>query len=623
VVALVVAGPAQAGTDPSLASALAPAAVPADPVEAGGGPPDGSGAWVAHASGRVDVQGRAGRYGDLAGTRLAAPVVGMARTPSGHGYWLVAGDGGIFSFGDAGFYGSTGGIPLNQPVVSVAPTASGRGYWLVAADGGVFSFGDAAFHGSTGDVRLNRPIDGMLPTAGGDGYWLVASDGGVFGFGDAGFFGSTGASPPIDDVVALAPTPDGGGYWLATLTGRVLPFGDADALGDLAGDVLAAPVVAMAASTHGTSYVLVQADGRSTWFEASDPGHAKVVPAPSPPPSMPSPPPAAGETATVPSAPPLAPEPDAAVPIVRDWPASWAAASAMPDDRYEAASTVVGGRLFVFGGYHDDEWRVDRTYAAYDPATDTWTTLGTLPPGMAETHVGIATDGVDVYLAGGFAGDIRDTEPSQVITDQLWDYRPSDGTWTSLGTLPRPRGAGTLALVGRTLHYLGGNLADRVTDVADHLTYDLDARTWGEAAPLPDARDHLSSVVLDGKVYVLGGEHGHDVLNEQQDDVHVYDPATDTWTRLASLPVATSHAEGQTSVIDGRIVVAGGQVGSFAPTADVWSYDPATDRWSRLLSLPAARQGAAVHQAGGLVVVAGGALQPSEPQGATWVGHLD
>ena len=142
-------------------------------------------------------------FGDMSGTALNQPVVGMATTPLDGGYWLVAGDGGVFSFGDAAFYGSTGNLRLNKPVLGMAATPDGQGYWFVASDGGVFSYGDAAFHGSTGAMHLNKPIVGMAATSSSNGYWLVASDGGVFSFGDAVFNGSLGGTG-VTDVAGIA-----------------------------------------------------------------------------------------------------------------------------------------------------------------------------------------------------------------------------------------------------------------------------------------------------------------------------------------------------------------------------------------------------------------------------------
>ncbi len=61
---------------------------------------------------------------------------------------MVASDGGSSPSGARRSTGSAGATRLAQPVVGMARTATGNGYWLVAADGGIFNYGDATFHGS-------------------------------------------------------------------------------------------------------------------------------------------------------------------------------------------------------------------------------------------------------------------------------------------------------------------------------------------------------------------------------------------------------------------------------------------------------------------------------------------
>ena len=139
------------------------------------------------------------------------PFVGAAATTGG--YWLAAADGGVFSAG-VPFYGSAGGTRLNAPVVGMAATPDGRGYWLVASDGGVFTYGDARFYGSAGGTHLDAPVVGMAADVATGGYWLVAADGGVFAFG-APFYGSMGGAPGDDRFFAVAATPGGAGYLLA------------------------------------------------------------------------------------------------------------------------------------------------------------------------------------------------------------------------------------------------------------------------------------------------------------------------------------------------------------------------------------------------------------------------
>jgi hypothetical protein len=224
------------------------------------GPNVAPGYWEVDSAGDVSAFGTIG-MGDLSGTALNSPIVGMAPTPDGGGYWLVAADGGIFSFGDAQFYGSTGNLVLNQPIVGMASTPDGHGYWLVAADGGIFAFGDAAFYGSTGNITLNRPIVGMASTPDGHGYWLVASDGGIFAFGDAAFYGSTGNITLNQPIVGMAAAPGGAGYWLVASDGGIFSFGHVGFFGSAGDLVLDEPIVGMAATADGQGYWLVAADG--------------------------------------------------------------------------------------------------------------------------------------------------------------------------------------------------------------------------------------------------------------------------------------------------------------------------------------------------------------------------
>ena len=197
--------------------------------------PGGNGYWLVAKDGGIFTFGNAAFHGSMGGQALNSPIIGMAATPSGNGYWLFAGDGGIFTFGDALFFGSMGDKKLNAPVINMEPVESGTGYWLVAADGGIFTFGTAEFFGSMGDQKLNQPVFDMTSTDTDDGYWLVARDGGIFSFGDAApkFYGSAvNESPRPTKVIGMDSTPGSLGYWIADATGKVYAYGNAQLLGD-------------------------------------------------------------------------------------------------------------------------------------------------------------------------------------------------------------------------------------------------------------------------------------------------------------------------------------------------------------------------------------------------------
>jgi hypothetical protein len=220
----------------------------------------GQGYWLASSNGAVFPFGTAPSLGSPSGTRLNAPIAGIASTPNGGGYWEVGRDGGVFAFGNAPFHGSVGNRRLNQPIVGIASTPNGGGYWEVGRDGGVFAFGNARFYGSMGGKPLNKPIVGIAADPKTGGYWLVASDGGIFSF-HAPFHGSAGGLHLNAPVVGMAATTDGGGYWEVASDGGLFTQGDASFLGSMGGKLLNRPIVAMSTTASGGGYRLVASDG--------------------------------------------------------------------------------------------------------------------------------------------------------------------------------------------------------------------------------------------------------------------------------------------------------------------------------------------------------------------------
>ena len=118
-----------------------------------------------------------------------------------------------------------------------------------------------------------------------------------------------------------------------------------------------------------------------------------------------------------------------------------------------------------------------------------------------------------------------------------------------------------------------------------------------DAAPPPIARFEPAVAVVAGRVYVLGGFFNGQLHASARCDV--FDPNANTWSRLADMPVAVTHAG--VAVARGDIWVAGGFAGNNpgSVTAAVWRYDTAANRWSPQAMLPEARG------AGGLAFVKG------------------
>jgi N-acetylneuraminic acid mutarotase len=210
----------------------------------------------------------------------------------------------------------------------------------------------------------------------------------------------------------------------------------------------------------------------------------------------------------------------------------------------------------------------------------------------------------------------------------VWKYDIAADTWTAGPPLPERRAGGGLAVVQRRVHYFGGYKADRDTTAGDHWSLSLDGgKDWQREADLPDPRGHLSCVALDGKIYALGGDHGHD---RQQIDVkscHRFDPATKKWSEIAGLPDGRSHFESSTIVYQGRIVVVGGRCNSSQPprgvVGDLIEYDPQANAWHVVGTMPEKLLApVAAIVSGRIVVTCGGLNNPRPLTAATRIAAL-
>jgi N-acetylneuraminic acid mutarotase len=298
----------------------------------------------------------------------------------------------------------------------------------------------------------------------------------------------------------------------------------------------------------------------------------------------------------------------------------WQKAVASPFARVESPTATVEGKMYLFGGFTDDlgaSTRVD----VYDPTADTWARKKDMPAGL--THLNPAVDGKTVWFAGGFKG--KHPGPA---TAEVWKYDLATDTWAAGPPLPERRASGGLAVVGRKLHYFGGYQADRDTNSGDHWSLALEGgKDWVREADLPDPRGHVSAAVLDGKIYALGGAHGHDKTQIDVPSCHRYDPVTNKWSAIASLPDGRSHFESSTIVHQGRILVVGGRCNSSKPprnvVGDLLEYDPKADAWRVVGDLPEkVLAPSAALIAGRLVVTGGGLNNPRPLTAATWVAEL-
>jgi hypothetical protein len=250
----------------------------------------------------------------------------------------------------------------------------------------------------------------------------------------------------------------------------------------------------------------------------------------------------------------------------------------------EGNNIVYRNKLYVFGGFSQNPV-IEKRNEVYDPATDKWTDIAPFPAGKEITHNGMVLVDDNVWLIGGRAVDSHGPVSNQVIiyniTTNKWINGP--GIINPATGAAFPLGGGGYALLGRTIHVFGGFGPTICEDQGIlHLTIDVDKYiadpthvTWeNKLAPMPIPRNHISYITLSGKIYALGGQFQHDCGAGDQKYCQVYDPNTDSWTRLTDLPVARSHAEASSFALDGKILLIAGQGLHDIPQNTVYEFNP-------------------------------------------------
>ena len=117
-----------------------------------------------------------------------------------------------------------------------------------------------------------------------------------------------------------------------------------------------------------------------------------------------------------------------------------------------------------------------------------------------------------------------------------------------------------------------------------HEVYDPATQVWSSLTSLPADLDHIQAVTLGGTIYYVGGLIGWP--GPASGEVYVYDPATDSFANGVSM--TRPRGAGGVAVYNGKIYYAGGlNAGQAVPWFDV--FDPNTLTWSSLPDMPVAR----------------------------------
>lgn len=183
----------------------------------------------------------------------------------------------------------------------------------------------------------------------------------------------------------------------------------------------------------------------------------------------------------------------------------------------------------------------------------------------------------------------------------VFQYDSATGEWHSKAPLPEARGRLACSVVDGIIYVTGGE--NYVAYADDVLAYDPAQDTWTVKRTMFIGRGPNASTALDGKIYVV-----RNIPDEGIDNFFVYEPTENTLEPLAPLPPASTS--GALAAASGKVYALGGHDGT-AATAAVLQYDPAADTWSPRAAMKTARAYATAVALGGRLYVVGGATGTS------------
>ncbi|MFC1522827.1 fibronectin type III domain-containing protein, partial [Elusimicrobiota bacterium] len=152
------------------------------------------------------------------------------------------------------------------------------------------------------------------------------------------------------------------------------------------------------------------------------------------------------------------------------------------------------------------------------------------------------------------------------------DWRVWGDSWTTKAEIPIARQGLTTTLLGGKIYAIGGGGGASMQNEE----YDPVSDTWATRADTLTGMIFHGAAAVGRKIYVFGGAYGN-TINEE------YDPETDSWITRAPMP--TGREKLCAAAVNGKIYVLGGQG---ATTANE-EYDPATNAWAAKKAIPTGR----------------------------------
>lgn len=242
---------------------------------------------------------------------------------------------------------------------------------------------------------------------------------------------------------------------------------------------------------------------------------------------------------------------------------------------------VIGDTAYVGTG-GTINYMVMNDFYAYCIPTETWITKSDFPgPGRTQ-GIGFTINGKG-YIGLGY-GD-------NGIFSDMWEFDPSTGKWVQMANCPKGVYHPAWEVYDGKLYIFGGGAA--LGDIKESYCFDPVENIWTKVKNIDGPARHHGSAGTVGDIIYMG--MGHSGLYIYK-DWYAYDPVADSWTPKADYPIAKGVVAATQTVVDGKVYIICGEHhfnGTEGPAgqADMYDYffeyDPELDKWNELEKFPA------------------------------------
>ncbi|MBM3211560.1 hypothetical protein FJZ33_05025 [Candidatus Poribacteria bacterium] len=175
--------------------------------------------------------------------------------------------------------------------------------------------------------------------------------------------------------------------------------------------------------------------------------------------------------------------------------------------------------------------------------------------------------------------------------------------WVRKACMPTPRWGLSTCVVNGRIYAIGGIENSNMTSLAVE-EYDPVTDKWCIKGQMPSARRGASSCELDGRIYVIGGyTPGSNFPSLEQ-----YNPVDDTWLKLADMP--TPRLFLSVCAVNGKIYAIGGWNDISLPNVE--EYNPKTNTWMKKSRMPTPRDSFSIGVVDGKIYAIGGKRDDEE-----------